>query len=1230
MYGLRRIIQIDGFVPGVRTVINVDGHSIITGTNGAGKTSTLKLIPFFYGIEPGRIASTVAGRGSFLDFYLPRKTSLLIFEYAREGGLCCVVVSQHSSGIKHIYRFLASGFCEEHFSKRTLAGDAVYRTCNELAEHWGEQNLTSSRQLENVLDYRGVIQNDPVLINRSGGRANLRAMANDYCVGGLATHMQHMGRVCLSIISRSGNMESMKQMLGDIMVEEDRAVIPDPPVHSAGQSLIDNINSLRTFNRDLPMIHAVIEKHRDRLSIEERLHEYGCQIKHTETALGEAVTRLQDALDKHDAQAALFRENWDVEYANLKKDVIDARQEELHVEKTIKDLERRADDYKKQNMAQKVADFDQLDVLMEQAKEASERYQRLTKAVKSEDDRRARQCEDAHQQYVVRHEEIQTKLDDANTIMLRQEREHKALTDDIRDQQASEVESIRNKFNAEDAVLLQALGIARGKAENGGPTGVETDDLERLREVNDTSDEALHAARQRHDVTVSDMREKEQERDQYLATLRRAEKDHAKDVTARENLHSLLYAQDGTWLKQLRTFAPDWVLNVGKVIAPELLQRKDLQAERIADDSANLFGWTINLDAIEAPVSAQSEDELRLRFKAQEDKVAKARQHVEKCEGDCKKANVACKSAADSVDKCKHELRGCTAAQNNARDHYKARTQEINKAVEARRAAAAKNADDLHVKLAQSKEVQEKRKKEIKQRYAENLTTTEEAWGREKQRLELDITLWQKRKLVLAKGLEQTLVQIEEDFKQQCSDKGIDSSVIQEAGIADRQAQEKVTSVVKTAGDVQAYRLWLSDVWPEHKTFLSTLAERQRERVHVENILAEREARHKQKVTEMTAQRQVLSSDLKRHRLQREQLQGLLQHNDRCFGDKKATPHDIPFEALCRETMSLLQENKVLRESLMRNMQVINGNIERFNDSSVSAAWLSAKESLRQNLAIESTQDEDYILMLPQALESFLEQSISSIKQVLIESIMATGQSLATFRSQLFGVHRLIVKRSGMIKAAINKNMDIEALSSLEVLLVSRIEGQDYWAPLEDFYKSWSSWREDGGDKLPEQSFLDHMSTLLRALSSIKTGQSLVDYFDLHIKMVENGHERVIRNDRQLENSTSDGLKYLALCMIYIAVSRMLCPDHEVNLHWPVDELGLLHGENVAKLFGMLDRAGIVMVGGFPNGDPATLRYFKHCQHIDIHEGVTVMRVAQSSLLQRARALGGQKSVGWE
>ena len=52
MYGLRKIIQIDGFIPGKRTVVELDGHSIINGTNGAGKSSTLKLLSFFYGSDP--------------------------------------------------------------------------------------------------------------------------------------------------------------------------------------------------------------------------------------------------------------------------------------------------------------------------------------------------------------------------------------------------------------------------------------------------------------------------------------------------------------------------------------------------------------------------------------------------------------------------------------------------------------------------------------------------------------------------------------------------------------------------------------------------------------------------------------------------------------------------------------------------------------------------------------------------------------------------------------------------------------------------------------------------------------------------------------------------------------------------------------------------------------------------------------------------------------------------
>ena len=120
--------------------------------------------------------------------------------------------------------------------------------------------------------------------------------------------------------------------------------------------------------------------------------------------------------------------------------------------------------------------------------------------------------------------------------------------------------------------------------------------------------------------------------------------------------------------------------------------------------------------------------------------------------------------------------------------------------------------------------------------------------------------------------------------------------------------------------------------------------------------------------------------------------------------------------------------------------------------------------------------------------------------------------------------------------------------------------------------------------------------------------------------MVENGHPRVIHNDNQLDTSTSDGLKYLALCVIFIAISRLLCPDREVKLHWPIDELGLLHGENIARLFDMLNRGGIVMVGGFPSEDPVMLRNFKHRQRIDFKRGIRVIDIPRSSLGERAIA----------
>ncbi len=270
MYGLRRIIQIDGFIPNVRTVVELDGHSIINGTNVAGKSSTLKLLSFFYGSDPSQIDTLAAGRDPFVQFYLPRPTSLIIFEYARESGLCCSVIYRHKSGGKHVYRLLGSGFTEAAFSELDGNDKRHYLKGYELKQHWAKLGITHSQQSEIVTDYRAIIQNDTALINRLSDSKKLRQLAFHYCLGSHQTHMRYIDRICASIISRNGNMIRMKDMLADIMVE-DGVAFPESPIHPADAKTSFEIASLREFEKEIPRMKRALDSHNERQDIQKQL-----------------------------------------------------------------------------------------------------------------------------------------------------------------------------------------------------------------------------------------------------------------------------------------------------------------------------------------------------------------------------------------------------------------------------------------------------------------------------------------------------------------------------------------------------------------------------------------------------------------------------------------------------------------------------------------------------------------------------------------------------------------------------------------------------------------------------------------------------------------------------------------------------------------------------------------------------------------------------------------------
>src|SRR5690606_23766736 len=147
-------------------------------------------------------------------------SSLLIVEYARQDGLCCAVVYRHPTGMKPAYRFKRGGFIENDFCYTNDQAKLQFCHSKELAGYWRKVGIEFSSQLEMVIDYRAIIQQDRELLNRSQRARQLRPLASRYCLGESNSRMRHLEKVTHAILGRQGSMEKIKLMLADIMQED--------------------------------------------------------------------------------------------------------------------------------------------------------------------------------------------------------------------------------------------------------------------------------------------------------------------------------------------------------------------------------------------------------------------------------------------------------------------------------------------------------------------------------------------------------------------------------------------------------------------------------------------------------------------------------------------------------------------------------------------------------------------------------------------------------------------------------------------------------------------------------------------------------------------------------------------------------------------------------------------------------------------------------------------------
>lgn len=1209
--GLRRIIMIDGHIKGKRVEIKLDEHANLSGTNGAGKTTLLKLVPIFYGLTPGQIVKRTGGREAFVNYYLPRPTSLLIFEYTNKLGAQCAVISRHISGDKPVYRFLGGPFRIDYFSEQR-GNEYFFLDGKSLARHWALRRLDHTRQIEKVTDYRAVIQGDSNLINRSSESRELRPLVASYSLTNTLGKMRHIDKLTSAILGRSGDMDRIKSMLADIMQEEG-IMLPTLDTHKSVRETIAQLNTLRQLDKQTPYFRQTIAQGASYFEGKKRLDVIATELSILADQLLEELEVKESERAGHEESMLVLKVNWESRLGELQSTISGAQAQYDRFERELDELYHSKEKWEADDIEKKRNDYDNLDRFREIMDQAKAQFDALSDKVQNLEFELKGYLSDEESRHNKASNLLRNKEREAENEINQLESNFSSKQLAFTKKESAEIDGIKEKYNADIQEIDRAITEADYRSKHDTPTEQEQLNFTAAEQALDNARQKERLCRQLLDEQRKINIQSKRELDDALKELKHADSRLKQAEIEMERLDLLCRPQSGSLLYALRDQNPDWFDSIGRTIREDLLHRTDLSPS-FEPGSESIHGWTLDLKRINKPDWASSIEDQEIQLNQQEDAVRLATQHQNEKDAAADKRKL-------SFDAAEKELAGCEQKLSAANNQVSAceqalRTVKSNNAdlSKQRKAEAARDIVRLREQLKSTLLLRDKDIGRCKELYAELLNEQLSLKSLEEGRWQ-DVIASCKADLNEELNLHKKNIKtIKLNHKARCSKEGIDESIYDAAQKLWLNSQQQFKKVESYQKSIANYRHWLRTEWSRREVIANNLSEAK------ESLNTHQQAKAGEEL-EFTSKRDKTSANIERL-IQSEK--GLKQssYDARALMTrlgKSAKPNtEITPRSLAQiqaEAETLLEDQQKLKSQIVQAINKAEGIISASaaGDNQIADVWFEHKRTIQAEMA--NPDDTELLnVALTVALEELLDDQIPQKRQSLISFVESTGGQLDHFYIALNEIGGLIKGQSRRISEAIGSTMEFDAISDIAVGLVSKIDQMDYWPKLKEFHSEWSLWKGDDESELPPKELDALLISTTDTLYRSKKESSLSAVFDLEISLKENGRPVTVRRNVDLEEVSSTGLSYLVLCSIFAGLSRMLCQDRRVNIHWPMDELGTLHSENIPRLFKLLDHYNIVMVGGFPTTDPVLLQHFENHHEIRPGKGLVELCLEEDEL----------------
>lgn len=1187
-FRLLRVISIDSYAPGGEVILTVSGGAILTGENGAGKTSLIRLIPVFFGELPRRIS---VGTQSFGDFYLARTTSYIIFEYERRGVVCQAVIyagSTDTNAEAYAYRFIRApyslGLFTEDDGKTIIPGDG-------LSTHLKTLGISHSRALAHDA-YRAIIQGR---IHSGRDAAMNRAYVADYAFTPSNNRISHIDRIVSGMFRRQAEFRDFLRMVVSYISEKDEK--KDETISISGDR-----SKIAAWPRQFAAYQQVMQ-HEDRM---EEIHRLDAGLTSIDAQAGVVHAKLLVLGEHASSQVAKLEEERKAardclndetqaragEDEQLARKEADERATAEAGEAKVKSLDDKKEAYNTDRIEDLAALVDSLPALTTALRQAEGRRETLLGA-KGDIDRqydRFKQ-EEGRRLNERTHEALQEK----DGIGTAYDKKLGALAD----RYEQETRDLASKHQTEIGNATEALMTARESvavAQHAVLNPAPDKDLHHVWRLKHAAFEeaqlATEAPTKRRDAArraVAAARKGFDRQDVVVQTLNLRIDGLGTRI---EDLKAKAAPSADSLLAFLRQERPDWSLDIAKVINEDLLSRTDLEPAVVDGIGKALYGVSLDLSRIDSPLVA---DDARLQREVAtlEAQRRDLRKDQEREATALQQARLALSWAEEEEASSEQAIILADAALGTARTEERASRSAMDRSQRENKAKAQAALDRAHSKEADARRQMAAAQGAL-QSAKDALKTKIDAERREiasgKRTVNSSID---KRIADDKRDTDARVRKLDEERNQALAAGGVDVKALGELEGEINELRRKVSEGTQSTNAVAEWRLWLTGEWAGRAHLVSeAVVHRGREGKIKQQRDTKAKAWEAHRIAESNRITQ-MGRDAAAAAEVAESARQLIARRDLDRfppdAETRARAYDMAWtqDSLTAQITQLLRDRGVTLQDLKTRINLIKRSFREGTDTPTEDFYRITAD------AVDPDDDKPRAWVDP--FRSWYAQGHTNVLRPLLIEARKFGELIIGFQREVDNFRKRIQTFNRSMQDALDQTIVFSRITRVQIRFSSTIEDKAYWGPINDFIRNHESWIHGISNDLPPTGFATDLDRLLEHWD-IREGirAERLGLIDVSGEVVENGVEKRFRDSASLAELSSNGLSYLILIVIFVAFLRMIRGDADIRVTYAVDELGDLDRKNIGILVGMLRQNGIDLVSACPDADLSVLMQFQN------------------------------------